>query len=445
MIIPIIYKYLSLTGFKKQVLATFIANVGGLVFSIAAAAIIARWLGPEGKGMLALALLVPGTLVIFLGFGIGVSNVYFIGSRRLDVATLTKNSVSFALFATILGTGIIYVFLASGWLEALLPQVPARLIFVALAGFPIGLLNGYFSTILQGLQSIVTVNIVNLSQGGLTLVFVIFLIIGLNLGITGALISYLGAGLLALIVLTIILRRKGGIFRSSWNPLVMRSTLSFGLKGQIGNILQFFNYRLDLFIVNYFLGPSDVGIYSVSVGLAELLWHFPNAVGFVIFPKAANTKPELLNKFTPRVLRITLGFTAVGAIGLLLLGKAVISIIYSSTFLAAYVPMLALLPGVVLLGGAKVLTNEIAGRGYPHYNSMNAGFALLLTVILDLILIPRYGALGAAIASSIAYAVIFLAAIMFYWIVSRKGEDTPVFEEPKGNGIYRSLISQRRG
>jgi O-antigen/teichoic acid export membrane protein len=86
--------------------------------------------------------------------------------------------------------------------------------------------------------------------------------------------------------------------------------------------------------------------------------------------------------------------------------------------------MLALLPGVVLLGGGKVLTNEIAGRGYPHYNSINAGLALILTIALDLILIPRYGVLGASLASSVAYTLIFLTAIAFYLIVSRKASKT---------------------
>jgi O-antigen/teichoic acid export membrane protein len=82
--------------------------------------------------------------------------------------------------------------------------------------------------------------------------------------------------------------------------------------------------------------------------------------------------------------------------------------------------MLVLLPGVILLGGAKVLTNEIAGWGYPHYNSFNAGVALILTVILDLILIPRFGILGAALASSISYTGIFFAAVGFYLIASRR-------------------------
>lgn len=86
-------------------------------------------------------------------------------------------------------------------------------------------------------------------------------------------------------------------------------------------------------------------------------------------------------------------------------------------------PMLALLPGVVLLGGAKVLTNEITGRGYPHYNSINAGLALVLTVVLDLVLIPRYGVLGAALASSIAYSAISFTAIGFYLKASRRARE----------------------
>ena len=65
-----------------------------------------------------------------------------------------------------------------------------------------------------------------------------------------------------------------------------------------------------------------------------------------------------------------------------------------------------------------MLTNEIAGRGYPHYNSLNAFLSLVITVIFDLLLIPRYGILGAAMASSLAYTVNFLAAVTFYLVVS---------------------------
>jgi Na+-driven multidrug efflux pump len=72
-----------------------------------------------------------------------------------------------------------------------------------------------------------------------------------------------------------------------------------------------------------------------------------------------------------------------------------------------------------------VLTNEIAGRGYPQYNSINSGLGLVLTVILDLLLIPGYGVLGAAIASSVAYTAIFSVAVGFYLFVSRRKTPRP--------------------
>ena len=85
--------------------------------------------------------------------------------------------------------------------------------------------------------------------------------------------------------------------------------------------------------------------------------------------------------------------------------------------------LLALLPGIVLLGGGKVLTNDIAGRGYPQYNSVASGVSLILTVVLDLLLIPRLEVLGASIASTLAYTTIFALAIYFYLTVSRRTSD----------------------
>jgi O-antigen/teichoic acid export membrane protein len=408
--------------FTKQVGVTFIAKVAGLLLSLANAAIIARWLGPEGKGMLALALLVPGMLGLFLSGGIDVANVYFVGSRRLSVPTLSANSAGFALVATILGLGIIGGLALGGWFEVLVPGVPVWILLIAMLAFPTGLLYSYFSTILQGLQHIVRLNLINLSQSILVLSLTLLFVVGLKLDLFGALMAPLVAGALSLIVLSIFLRQEGGVLMPRWKSSVVRSTLSFGLRGQIGNMLQFFNYRLDIFILNFFLGPANVGIYIVSVKLAELLWYLPNAVSFVIFPKAAASSPEEMNVFTPRVFGITLALTALGALGLVLVGRPVIRFLFSSAFVGAYVPMLILLPGVVLLGGSKVLTNEIAGRGYPHYNSVNAGLSLVLTVVLDLVLIPRYSVLGAALASSIAYSAIFIAAVAFYLAVSRKSK-----------------------
>lgn len=408
--------------FIQQVGMTFFTQMVCVLFSVANAAIVARCLGPEGKGLLALVLLIPNMLGIFLNGGIGIANVYLAGSGRQDISTLVTNSVTFACIATVIGIGVITSLIATSWLEVWMPGVPVWLLCLATLGFPTGILNIYFSTILQGLQHIAKINKINLLQAALTLCLTFLFVSNLGLGIVGALVAYLGAGSISVIIMGLILKQMGGSLTPTWNPKIAQITLLFGIKGHIGNVLQYFNYRLDMFFVNYFLGPGGVGIYSVSVGLAELLWYFPNAVGFVIFPKAASSKPIMMNIFTPRVFRLTFGLTAFGAILLGFIGKLLIEMIFSSSFNSAFIPMVALLPGVVFQGGTKVLANDIAGRGYPQYNSLGAGIGVILTVLMDLLLIPRYGVLGAALASTVAYGVIFLNTLCFHWIVSRRTE-----------------------
>jgi len=412
--------------FRLQVGTTFVAQILSALFAIINAALVARWLGVEGKGVLSLLLLVPNMLGLFLGGGIGVANVYYTGVRRWDIRTLVQNSMGMTFLATALGVVGVGIAALSGVLPQILPNVPLPLVFVALIAFPINLLSGYLAAILQGLQRIITVNLVTVLQSVVTLVLNILLVVVLNRGLIGALTASILAGAVNLVVVGWLLYQVGARFRPTWNPTVMRSTLGYGLRGYVGNVLQFFNYRLDMFIVNYFLGTAGTGIYSVSVALAELLWYLPNAVGFVIFPKAAASKPEVMNRFTPRVFGLTLALTFLAGLGLAGIGRPFIRIVYSEDFLPAYVPLLVLLPGVILMGSAKVLTNEIAGRGYPHYNSINSGLALIVTIGLDLLFIPRYGVLGASIASSIAYTLIFFTAIGFYYIVSRRstGEKT---------------------
>ena len=420
--------------FVGQVGTTLFAQLVVLVLALGQAAIVARWLGPEGKGVLALAQLLPGTLAIFLNFGINTANVYHVGSRRLDVAKLASNSMMFALIGSAIGIGAIAASAAGGWLGLLMPGVPIPLLLLAMASLPAFFIVGYSNSILQGLQRISTVNAVNIAQALLVLVLMGLLIVALGTGLLGAVVAFVAGGLVTSALVGWLLYRQGGALIPRWSWPTVRVVLPFGLRGYAGQLLQFFNYRLDMFLVNFFLDPASVGIYSVSVRMAELLWYLPNAVGFVMFPRAASAKPAEMRSLTPRVLWATLALTTAGAVGLAILGRLLIVVIYSPAFLGAYAPLLALLPGVVLLGGAKVLTNVIAGRGYPQYNSVNAGVSFLLTVVFDLLLIPAHGVLGASIASSVSYASTFIIAIGFYLALGRRADSAAQTEAGFGEG-----------
>jgi O-antigen/teichoic acid export membrane protein len=395
-----------------------------MVLSVVSAVLVARLLGPDGKGVVALAMMVPSLLATFLAGGIASANVYMVGSGRLSVREVSGASISFALLASLAGAMVVSVLSMTGWLRSMVPSVPPHLQMLAMTILPLYLFDGCFTAILVGLQRITTVNVLGVVTAGLNLLGAVLFIVVCGWGTSGAVGAFLASSLVSLMVKGLLLWRIGAQFRPSCNLRAMRLIVTFGVKGQAGNILQFFNYRLDTFVLNYFRGPGAVGIYGVAVAVAELLWQLPNAVSFVIFPKAAASQSRYLNAFTPKVLKATLALTATGALALALGGRALIKGLYSSAFAAAYAPLLGLLPGVVLLGAARILASEMAGRGFPHYNSAVSGAVLAITILLDFLLIPRWGALGAAGASSVAYTASFLLSLVLHRILARKASLT---------------------
>jgi O-antigen/teichoic acid export membrane protein len=285
---------------------------------------------------------------------------------------------------------------------------------------PLGLLGTNFSSILLGLRRISTLSGLRVFQAAVLIPLLLIFVKWSALGVSGAIIASVAASICFVVATAAYLRREGASFAPRFDRPVAKSTLDYGLRGYVGNLLQFFNYRLDSFLVNSFIGSAGVGIYSAAIVLAELLWQLPNSVGLVILPKAANSDAKEMNRFTPRVFWAVLLISALAAAAMGVAGKLIIRAVFSDRFLDAYRPLLALLPGVVLLGAGKVLTNDMAGRGYPHYNSIVAGIALLVTLGLDLALIPRMGVLGAALASTVAYSSTFLLSLVLYMSVRRR-------------------------
>lgn len=410
----------QLPPFEKDVLSTFMTRIVGLACSLTSAAILAWTLGPEGKGQVTLALTLPAFLSLLLNFGVSAANVYHMGTNAFPSPVLIGNSLVAALVSTGIAAVALAALMISGGLSKLVPSVPGSLLLSSSLTIPTMLLLSNLQGVLRGSQRVRQANITTLIQSFFNVILVLLLVGLLRTAAIGAVLAAFLSGLAGCVAAIWMLRRHGLWCRLRWEWLAMKRTLSFGLEAYIGNVLQYFNYRADTFVINYFLGPSPVGLYSAAVALAEVLWYLPNAVGFVIFPKAATSSRKEMDAFTPRVFRATLLFTLAGSLGLVILGQILIRLVFSPAFAPAYQPMLILLPGVILLGGGKVLTNELAGRGKPLLNSLNSCVALLATLLFDFLLIPPFGINGAAAASTISYALTFVIAVASYLTISQQ-------------------------
>ncbi len=412
--------------FTRQIGSTALTQVITLAATLAISMVVARQLGPEGKGSLSLILLVPGMLQLVLGMGLNAANIYYAGSNRLPVRRLTQNAVFFLLLSSIAGFLITSALSYAPILQFILPGLSTGYLWLGMIMLPLALASGMLSAVLQGLQRIFTLNVLTVLQMAVSLSLTVALVVWLESGVAGAVLAAVVAQAVFLFLVIRCLMSEGASLKPRWNSEVVRPTLVYGVKGYLGNLLQFFTYRLDVFIVNFFLGTTSVGLYAVSVAFAELLWQLPNAAGYVIFPKAANSSNRTMNSITPRVFWSILALSVVGAIGLAIFGKTAIRILFSASFLPAYPALLILLPGVVLLGAAKILTNDIAGRGFPHYNAISSAVSMTATVALDFALVPARGITGAALASTLAYTLTFALSVVFYLLVSRRTEASGV-------------------
>jgi O-antigen/teichoic acid export membrane protein len=426
-------------NFSARVISTFASKIANLTLITIANIIIARQLGPAGKGMVSIAILVPSLLATIGHLGIGSANIYYGSKDTRLIKKLFGNSLIYGvILSAIVAT---FYFSSTPLLERLLDkELRNQYLIICFWLFPLNLVWGYIGSIMQARQKIHELAI------GRVLHNVIYLLIVV---VTVALFKYGVAAILSAMILAYVTEMmwdhhfiKKDVSLKIHNDLsLLKKQIAFGIKSYIGNLLDFVNNRFDMFLVNYFLNIGQVGIYSISVILAELVFYIPSATSTVLFPVTAALGKDHANKFTPEVCRHTFLWSVTLAIILALIAKPVIEILFTANFVNSVVPLWFLLPGVVALSVQKVISTDIIGRGKPVLSTYSAGTAAICTIILDFILIPLWGVPGAALASSLAY---FISTILIiYFFIKESGSNvTDLFIPTRGDLKYYGVCAK---
>lgn len=398
--------------FIKDTLITFSTQIITVILGIPVAIVIARALGPEGKGAYSLIILIPALLALLSNLGIGIANVYFLRTRKHRITDLTSNSLvsSLVLGLSLAMAAITYFHF---FRPSFLGDISMSILVIAVLMTPLLLLFENFRFLLLGKDKVNQYNLLNIIQAGTVLVLVLILVWTIKAGLLGAISAWSGAILLSAI-LSVLLVRKLTEVRWAFHLTALKDTVKFGVKSYLGNIIQFLNYRLDMFLVGYFINITAIGYYSISVALVEALWFFPSAAAMMVYAQTPELSKEQANISTPVICRNTLLITSLSALLLFVLGRLIISLFFGAVFLSALKPLWILLPGVVAFSVCRVLSNELAGRGKPIIITIMAAISLGVNIPLNLLLIPRWGITGAAFASTIAYAVATLVVLIAF-------------------------------
>lgn len=401
-------------SFLRKSSLTLATRLGVVFLGFLISAWTARVLGPEGKGVYALLTLIPMLIAQFACLGLTNANIYLIGQGRTAPRPAAENTLFFAIIASLAVFGLYWLFRV--WLDPLLfKNISPALRLLTACSIPFYLIFLLFNYLALAVDDFLAFNLPNLGRQ-------ILVLLGFGLLALWQETTLFHAMLLWSIVNVVIawhswwLIYRRDRFRPAWHPVIFRETLGYGLKTYVGVILYLLNWRLDFILCNFYLDPAAVGYYSTSAAIGEMLWFIPQTLSVVLLPQVARLSASEARQLTSRVCRLTIWLSLLAALFLAVLAKPVITIIFGAEFLPAEPALLLLLPGIVFYCVTNLLTSYVVGRGHPQENNRALALAFLTNVLANLYFIPRWGIIGAALASTLSYT---LATLYLLWAYQR--------------------------
>ena len=403
-------RQLLASDFIAKVAQTFAARIAMLVIGLLMSVLISRWLGPTNRGIYAVAVLVSSVGMQFGNLGLHASNTYYVARDRSLLPVLLGNSFVAGLAAgSLIAALVAFLFV---FRPDLFP-LSSRALALALAAIPLGLFYLLLQNLLLGIQEVSLYNRIEvLSKIGSLLL--LLAAIPLHLVTVEALLwisLVVAAGALVFTARKLV-RVCASPPRISFK--LFKDSLGYGYKAYLAALFSFLVIRADLFLVNYFLGETQSGYYSIAITLADMVYMLPMVIGLILFPRLS-AMTRLVEKwaYTRKVTLIVFGLISALSLVLSLVSPWVIRLLYGEAFLPSSAAFVWLLPAIVFLSTNTMLMNFFASIGMPRITIYSPFAALAVNILLNWLLIPRLGIVGASLSSVGAYGLMLILSMSY--------------------------------
>ncbi|ELZ09994.1 flippase [Natrialba aegyptia] len=263
-------------------------------------------------------------------------------------------------------------------------------------------------------------------------------------GVFGALVGHLVAStLVAAVGLALVHRRVSlsSVFDRPGDTFPRKTMLTFNSMSIALVFLLMSLYHIDIIMLQQFRASADVGNYRAALAIAEFLWF----VGIALQTVYVHSTSELwsqnrhrqITELASRTTRYTFLLTAIMAVGLASLADVAIPLYFGSEAKPAIEPLLLLLPGALGFALARPILAISQGNGKLRYPVAATGAAAGINLVLNALLIPRFGMHGAAVATSIGYGSMFA----FHCLSARVIGFDPLADARLGRGVVAALLA----
>ncbi len=399
-------------NFLRDFIGVFNSNVFSIICGVLVVILLTNILGSEGFGLYYALLVIPIIVVSLTHLGIRGASIFLIGQKKYSDDDIVSSVLTILIFTSIIGivmSIIAYYFFYE-------PEYTITLIALVVVIIPFRLGIVYIGGIYFGKDEIKQANRLEWSINLINLLLAVIMVWWLETGLLGAIISQTVANILVGIYALVSMTRKFNV-RISYNSAIVKHLLRLGIMYAFTFFVVQLNYRLDILLLEKLSTLNEVGVYSLGVHIAEQLWQVPFAISIVLFSRTANLKDQKkITSSSITLARQSFMLIILLSVFVILLAPYIIPFVFGNDFIASVTILNLILPGVIILVIFRVLSGQLAGIGKPQYAIYVFVPALIINVILNFLWIPEYGAMGAAWASDISYAI----GTIGYWLVFAK-------------------------
>lgn len=398
----------------EHVLSVLGASVLRIPLAALASILVARLLGPGQLGVYVFLMLFNTVLAPLLNLGIPTGINYYLSRRRYSPGDVAMTSATLGLLQGCAIAALVGAGWHLDWLGETARQAPPRLVVAVLLLMPLTSMDTMLDGVLKGGGSFRAQSAIQVVNGVLTPVLLLAAVASGRIGLPAVIgVQWLATLLTLCASISTVARLHG--FPLAWRTDFVRACLGYGIRAWAGNVMLQLSLRLDQVVLGMLQAPAQLGRYSIAVSLTERLWILPNAVGPILFNRVCGAEDRRqAEREVERAHRILVPSVAVGGVVLALLGWVLVPVLYGRDFSESATCIVLLLPGSLAMVSSKVLTKYLAGTGRPLLTTYATAAGGAVAALGYALLIPSFGARGAAVATSFSYATMAFLCLHFY-------------------------------
>lgn len=265
-----------------------------------------------------------------------------------------------------------------------------------------------------GQQNIKMFNLYTVLQQAVHIIFIVIIVYVIKItSVSAYFIAQIGCFLLLFVTSTVQITKYMNFRRMSITKRIGSQLFTYGWNIQLSSFLQFLNYRLSFYFLEYFKGIMSVGIFSVGVAFSEAVWTVSRSLSVVLYADVVNStnSNDAIEK-TKISLRISFLITLLFILIMFLVPAKLYSLIFGRDFSQTKEIILFLSPGILAIAVSNIIGYYFAGINKLRILNVKSLIGLIFTVGCSFYVVPRWGIVGACVVSSVSYC---LSSAVLFW------------------------------